>query len=89
MTNRFLLDTNHLSDAIGRVSALRDRIRQVRRQGHKFGTCWPAIFELEMGMVQTKDPEACRRNLRILMKEVRLRPLDWDLLQVFGQLHLR
>ena len=23
------------------------------------------------------------------MKEVRLRPLDWDLLQVFGQLHLR
>lgn len=89
MSTRYLLDTNHLSDAIGKVSALRDRIRQMRRQGHKFGTCWPAIFELEMGMVQTKDPETCRRNLRILLKEVRLRPLDWDLLPVFGQIHLR
>jgi predicted nucleic acid-binding protein len=60
--NRYLLDTNHLSDAIGKVSALRDRIRQMRRQGFKFGTCWPALFELEMGMAQTKDPAACRRN---------------------------
>ena len=25
----YLLDTNHLSDAIGKVSALRDRIRQM------------------------------------------------------------
>jgi tRNA(fMet)-specific endonuclease VapC len=89
MTTRYLLDTNHLSDAIGKVSALRDRIRQMRRQGHRFGTCWPALFELEMGMVQTKDPEACRRNLRILMKEVRLRPLDWDLMPVFGRVHVR
>jgi predicted nucleic acid-binding protein len=74
MMRKFLLDTNHLSDAIGKVSALRERIRQMRRQGFKFGTCWPALFELEMGIVQTKDPEACRRNLRIFMKEVRLRP---------------
>ncbi len=86
---RYLVDTNHLSDAIDKVSVLRDRIRQMRRQGHRFGTCWPVLFELEMGMVQTKDPEACRRNLRILMKEVRLRPLDWDLMPVFGQIHLR
>ena len=86
---KYLLDTNHLSDAIGKVSAVRDRIHQMRRQGFKFGTCWPALFELEMGMVQTKDPEACRRNLRILMKEVRLRPLDWDLMRAFGQIHLR
>jgi predicted nucleic acid-binding protein len=84
---RYLLDTNHLSDAIGKVSPLRDRIRQMRRQGFKFGTCWPAIFELEMGMAQTRDPAACRRNLRILLKEVRIRPLDWDLMQVFGKVH--
>jgi predicted nucleic acid-binding protein len=86
---RYLLDTNHLSNAIGKVSRLRDRIRQMRRQGLKFGTCWPALFELEMGMAQTRDPAACRRNLRILLKEVRIRPLDWDLMQAFGKVHLR
>lgn len=84
----FLLDTNHLSDAIGKVSALRDRIRKMRRQGFNFGTCWPALFELEQGMVQTKGPAACRRNLRLLLKEVRIRPLDWDLMQAFGQVHV-
>jgi predicted nucleic acid-binding protein len=26
---------------------------------------------------------------RILLKEVRIRPLDWDLMQAFGKVHLR
>jgi predicted nucleic acid-binding protein len=41
-----------------------------------------------MGIVQTKDPVACRRNVKILLKEVRIRPLDWDLLDTFGHIHL-
>jgi predicted nucleic acid-binding protein len=86
--NRYLLDSNHLGEAIGKISSLRDRIRQACRQGCKFATCWPAIFELEMGIVQTKDPVACRRNVKILLKEVRIRPLDWDLLDTFGHIHL-
>ncbi|HZZ80945.1 MAG TPA: type II toxin-antitoxin system VapC family toxin [Gemmataceae bacterium] len=89
MTTQYLLDTNHLSDAIGKVSSLRDRIRHMRRLGHRFATCWPALLELEMGIAQTKNPEACRRILRILMKEVRLRPIDWDLLPIFGDIHIR
>jgi predicted nucleic acid-binding protein len=31
--NRYLLDTNHLSEAVRRVSVVRDRIQQQRRQG--------------------------------------------------------
>jgi predicted nucleic acid-binding protein len=85
---RYLLDTNHLGDAITKTSVLRDRICQMRRQGSRFGTCWPALFELEMGVVQTKDPMMCRRNVRILLREVRIRPLDWDLLNTFGHVHL-
>src|ERR1043165_3964472 len=86
---RYLLDSNHLANGIRKVSALRERIREMRRKGHKFATCWPALFELEMGIAQTKDAEACHRNLRILLKEVRIRPLDWGLLGTFGQLHMQ
>ena len=85
---RYLLDTNHLSHAIGKISPLRDRIRQSRRQGNKFITTWLNLYELEVGIVQTKNPVSCHRNLKTLLKEVQLRPLDWDLMSTFGQMHL-
>jgi tRNA(fMet)-specific endonuclease VapC len=85
---RYLLDTNHLSDAIGKVSPLRERIRQMRRLGHKFPTCWPALFELEMGVAQTADPKGCHRNLQILLKEVRIRPPDWNVMVAVGEVHV-
>jgi tRNA(fMet)-specific endonuclease VapC len=85
---RYLLDTNHLSEAIRKISPLRDRIRQMRREGSRFATCWPALFELEMGIVQTSNPQLCRRNLATLLREVRLRRLDWSLLPAFGETHL-
>jgi hypothetical protein len=43
---RYLLDTNHLGEAIGRVSIVRDRIQQLHRQGDIFATCVPAVCEL-------------------------------------------
>jgi hypothetical protein len=43
----FLLDTNHLSEALRPVSRVRDRIGQVRIQGFRVGTCIPALCELE------------------------------------------
>jgi hypothetical protein len=38
---RYLLDTNHIGEAIGQVSIVRDRIQQRCRQGGIFGTCGP------------------------------------------------
>lgn len=84
----YLLDTNHLADAIGKISPLRDRIRQKRREGAKFICCWPALLELEVGIAQTKDLPGCHRNLKTLLKEVRIRPLDWNLMRAFGEMHL-
>jgi tRNA(fMet)-specific endonuclease VapC len=82
---RYLLDTNHLSHAIRRVSALRDRIAQHRLRGDKFGTCVPAVCELEVGIRQTGHIEENRRRLRSLMKSVAVWPLDLSAAPIYAQ----
>ncbi len=73
---RYLLDTNHLGEAIGRVSVVRDRVQQSHRQGMVFGTCGPALCELLVGIVLRKDAAATRRRLDKLLQAVRIWPID-------------
>jgi predicted nucleic acid-binding protein len=80
----YLLDTNHLSDAIRRTSALRDRLRDAHRQGHPFATCWPVLCELEAGICRTARAEAYRRTLRALLREVRIWAVDWKSVRLYG-----
>jgi tRNA(fMet)-specific endonuclease VapC len=80
----YLLDTNHLSHAIRVVSPLRDRLRQVHRQGYRLITCWPVLCELQEGIVFTADPRQYQRTLNYLMKEVRVWPLDWKVVEQYG-----
>ena len=82
----YLLDTNHLSAAIRRVSPLRERIRSEIRQGVRFGTCMPVICELEAAIQQTKRPAACRATLDRLLQEVRLWPVDRGIARLFGEI---
>lgn len=84
----FILDTNHLSPALLRVSEIRDRIHQFRRTGHRFGTCIPVLCELEVAIQQTNRPESCRRYLSQVRKVVRLWPVDRETVQLFGELSL-
>ena len=83
----YLLDTNHLSAAIRRVSPIRDRISQTIRQGIRVGTCVPVICELEAAIEQTKRPAACRGTLDRLLREVRVWPVDRQLARVFGEIY--
>ncbi len=85
---RYLLDTNHLADAVRRVSRIRDHIRRRCRAGDRFGTCGPALCELEAGIQQTSQPAAVRRRLNGLLKEVRLWAIDPAIAEVFGAVHL-
>ena len=85
MTRRYLLDTNHLSAAINRVSPLRDRLRLAHRAGLVLGTCIPVVCELEAGIQQTDDPEGCRRALGNLLGFVRVWPLEFALAQRYGE----
>jgi tRNA(fMet)-specific endonuclease VapC len=80
----YLLDTNHVSDAIRRVSRLRDRIQQARRQGARFGTCIPVLCEIEAGIQQTARPASARQTLNRLLRDVRIWPIDRDVAVVWG-----
>ena len=46
----YLLDCNHLSAAMRKVSPVRERIHQGRRAGHRFISCYPVLCELEVGI---------------------------------------
>jgi len=73
---RHLLDTNHLGEAIGRVSIVRDRIQQLHRQGGIFGTCTPVLCELMVGVVSRKDAAKTRRRLDGVLQVIRLWPIE-------------
>ena len=73
---RYLLDTNHLGEALSRVSVVRDRIQQRHRQAVVFGTCGPVLCELLVGVVLRKDAAKTRRRLESLLQVVRIWPVD-------------
>ena len=73
---RYLLDTNHIGEALGRVSIVRDRIQQLHRSGHVFATCGPVLCELMVGVVNRSDSPRCRRCLEGLLKVVRVWPIE-------------
>jgi tRNA(fMet)-specific endonuclease VapC len=85
---RYLVDTNHLSEAVHRVSRVRDRIQRRSRAGDRFGTCGPALCELEAGIQQAARPAETRRRLTTLLGLVRLWLIDEAVAKVYGTLFL-
>jgi predicted nucleic acid-binding protein len=84
---RYLLDTNHLSEAVRRVSVVRDRVQHLRRQGEIFGTCGPALCELLVGIRQRGDAGRTRRRVDGLLQVVRLWPVDLDIAEHYGEIY--
>jgi tRNA(fMet)-specific endonuclease VapC len=80
----YLLDSNHLSAALRKVSPVRERIHNNRRAGHRFISCYPVLCELEVGIQQTPKPEDNRRRLAQLLRHVRLWPLDAETARLYG-----
>ncbi len=85
--NRYLLDTNHIGEAVGRVSVVRDRIQQMHRQGVVFGTCGPVLCELLVGVVQRKDAAKTRKRLDVLLKVVRIWPTDLAIADRYAEVY--
>ena len=84
---RYLLDTNHIGEAIGRVSIVRDRIQQLHRQGETFGTCGPVLCELLVGVALRKDAAATRRRVDTLLRVVRLWPIDLAIADRYAEVY--
>ena len=82
----YLLDTNHMSAMIRPTSTLRDEVRQKHRKGHRFGTPWPVLCELEAGIVHHKNDGSLRRALQVVLRETRIWPIDWDVVHLYGDL---
>jgi tRNA(fMet)-specific endonuclease VapC len=84
---RYLLDTNHIGEAIGRVSVVRDRIQRLHRQGGAFGTCGPVLCELLVGLVLRKDAAKTRNRLDRLLQVVRIWPIDLAIAERYAEVY--
>jgi tRNA(fMet)-specific endonuclease VapC len=84
---RYLFDTNHLSAAIDDVAGVRERILQLRRAGHRLGTCVPVLCELETGIQRTRRREHNRRILITLLRQIRIWPLEPPLALVYAEVY--
>jgi tRNA(fMet)-specific endonuclease VapC len=83
-----MLDCNHLSAALRKVSPVRERIHQARRAGHRFICYYPVLCEVEVGIQQTPKPEENRRRLVQLLRQVRLWPVDADTTRLYGAVYI-
>jgi predicted nucleic acid-binding protein len=87
MSRMFLMDTNHVSAAINPVSPLRERLYQQHHQGSCFRTCVPVICEIEVGIQDSSHLDAYRRQLKQLIRKVKLIPLEPALGQLYGAVY--
>jgi predicted nucleic acid-binding protein len=86
MMAHYLLDTNHLGAALDARSTIRERIFQARRAGHRFGTCVPALCELETGLLHTRRRDQNRRILIVLLREVRIWPPEPAIAPLYAEI---
>jgi tRNA(fMet)-specific endonuclease VapC len=84
----YLLDCNHLSSALRKISPVRERIHLARRAGHRFISIYGVLCELEVGIQQTPRPEENRRRLNQLLRHVRLWPLDAGTARLYGAVYI-
>jgi len=85
---RYLLDTNHLGQAIDTASPVFQRMLEVVPSGDRFGTCIPVLCEIEAGVQQLQRPAAYRRALsRLLEKRVRIWPVDVATARLYGEIY--
>lgn len=75
----YLLDTNHLSAAVDRVSRVRERLLQAHRHGTRLGTCVPVLCELETGLHHARHRDHNRAILAQLLKRIKIWPLKREL----------
>jgi tRNA(fMet)-specific endonuclease VapC len=83
----YLLDTNHLSAALDSRSTVRERLYQSLRAGNRFGTCVPALCELEVGIHQTRRRDRNRQILAVLLRQIRIWPLEATIAPLYAEIY--
>ena len=80
----YLLDTNHSEPRHPSRLSPAQTAAQAQRQGFRLATCWSVLCELEEGIVYLTDAGQYRRTLNALMNDLRIWPLDWNLVEQYG-----
>jgi predicted nucleic acid-binding protein len=84
----YVLDTNHLGAAIRLEPYFREHLYHRHRTGDRFGSCIPAMCELEAGITQTARPQQARQTLVLLRRFVRVWPIDETTVREFGRVYI-
>lgn len=83
---RYLLDTNHLGNALDEHGPVQTRLRKALQLGARCGTCVPALCEALVGIRQTARREKNERMLDRLVSELRIWPVDLSLVASFADI---
>ena len=84
----YVLDCNHLSATLHKVSRVRERLHEARRDGHRLISCYPVLCELEAGIQQTAKLTENRRRLGQLLRHIRLWPVDAQTARHYGAVYI-
>jgi tRNA(fMet)-specific endonuclease VapC len=84
----YLLDTNHLGDALRRRSVVRRRLTDAHRSGARIGTCVSVLCEVDAGLAQIVTSERCYRTMQRVLSFVRIWPVEPTLATIFGDIYL-
>ncbi len=83
---RYLVDTNHLGLLINQRTDIRERFHRHVLAGRRFGTCVPALCELQAGLYRTARREVNLRRLAKLLEMIRIWPLPEALPNLYATL---
>lgn len=83
---RYLLDTNHLGLAVNARTELADRMTECLTLGHRLGTCLPVLCEIQAGRQRVTHPVEYQRNLTLLLRRVRIWPMDEETSEIYGEM---
>lgn len=84
---RYLLDTNHVGIAVNARTELASRITERMTQGDRFGTCLPVLCEVQAGRQRVAHPDDYQRNLKLLLRRVRIWPMDQETTEIYGEIY--
>jgi tRNA(fMet)-specific endonuclease VapC len=84
--NRYLLDTNHLSDYLDRHPVLQPRVDAALRAGDRFGICSPVYCEYRAGIRVSRRYRQNLARLQAALAVFRLWPTDEDTAAEFAEI---
>jgi tRNA(fMet)-specific endonuclease VapC len=84
---RFILDTNHVGDGFRKVSAVRDRIQQMKKRGHLFATCGPVLCEVAVGFPEGEAGASMRLRLKRFLTQLKIWQVDLSIVDHYADLY--